>query len=331
MRWKWFLIVAVASAMLTGGAWYHMRENTPAVEWQGWIEGDYLFIAPDEAGRLTSLDVARGQDVAQGARLFSVQSDIQDAAWQQAAAALAEAKAHLARAEAAQQRPEEIAVLESQEAAAKAAIQQSRPEFERAKELVGKGVAAQSRLDAAKAAFERDTAALSQVQRQIGVGRLRARTEDIDAAKDVVAQAEAALASAETRRQQRNVAAPASGLVQEVYYRQGEIVPAGRPVLSLLPPANLKVRFFVPEPALPSLRVGDRILVSCDGCQGNIEAEISFLSTQAQFTPPVIYSLEERAKLVYRVEARPLHPELLHVGQPVTVRLRAETREKPHG
>ncbi len=313
------LAVAAAAAVIAVGTWAYLATRPHVTEWQGWVEGDFLFIGPDEAGRLVALEVAEGQRVERDAPLFAVQSDIQEAEWRLAKAAVAEAQARLERLEASLQRPEEIAVLEAQQARAKAAIEQSRPEFERAKTLVARGISPEARLDAAKAAYERDTAALAEVERQIEVARLKSRREDIEAARTVVAQAQSRLAAAETRRQQRDVKAPASGTVQEVFFRKGEVVPAGRPVLSLLPPANVKVRFFVAQAELPSLKPGARVRVSCDGCAAGIEATVSFLSTEAEFTPPVIFSREEREKLVFRVEARPLDPELLRVGQPVTV------------
>ncbi|MGE0054976.1 MAG: HlyD family secretion protein [Hyphomicrobium sp.] len=313
-------IVLLGLLVLVGG-WAYLRLGNagPTSDWQGWVEGDFLYMGPDEAGRLVSLDVKEGQTVKRGAPLFSVQSDIQDADWRQAKAAVEEAKAKLEKAQAAQQRPEEIAVLEAQRRRAQAALDQSGPELKRAKELNEKGFAAQSRLDAAEAAFARDTAALSEVEKQIDVARLQSRREDIDAAKEVVAQAQSRLASAEWRRQQRSVSAPADGTVLTIYFRNGEVVPAGRPVVSLLPPANMKVRFYVPQSVVPTLMIGQRISITCDGCAANIEANISFISPEAEFTPPVIYSREERQKLVFLIEARPTHPELLRVGQPVSV------------
>src|SRR5262249_49171626 len=133
--------------------------------------------------------------------------------------------------------------------------------------------------------------------------------------------AEARLNSARTRLARRQVASPAAGTVQEIYFRVGETVPAGRPILSLLPPENARVRFFVPRATLPMIHIGARLAVNCDGCARGLTARINFISAQAEFTPPVIYSLEERARLVFRVEAIPEHAEALRVGQPVSVAL----------
>ncbi|HEY0224520.1 MAG TPA: efflux RND transporter periplasmic adaptor subunit [Pseudolabrys sp.] len=142
--------------------------------------------------------------------------------------------------------------------------------------------------------------------------------EDSEAA---LRQAKANLAWAETRVERRNAYSPAAGTVQQVYYRPGETVPAGRPVIALLPPANLKIRFFAAEADLAAIKYDDAVTVSCDGCEKGLTAKVSFIARSAEYTPPVIYSMDERAKLVFLIEARPEHPEKFHVGQPVSVTL----------
>jgi HlyD family secretion protein len=117
------------------------------------------------------------------------------------------------------------------------------------------------------------------------------------------------------------MASPVGGTVQQVYYRPGELVPVGRPIVALLPPGNLKVRFYVPEAVLPRLAYGDIVTVHCDGCAADITARISFIASASEFTPPVIYSREERSKLVFLIEALPNRPEALRVGQPIDVAL----------
>jgi HlyD family secretion protein len=145
--------------------------------------------------------------------------------------------------------------------------------------------------------------------------------KDFDAAEMVLRDAQARLNSVQTRLSRRTVFSAVSGTVQQIYFRPGEMVPAGRPVLSLLPPGNIKVRFYVPEAALPGIAYGDEINVACDGCASGLTARVSFIAKQSEFTPPVIYSLEERAKLVFLIEALPEKPSELRVGQPVDVTL----------
>ncbi len=162
----------------------------------------------------------------------------------------------------------------------------------------------------AKLAFDR-----AQQLARTGAGTQR----DFDNAQAALRQTEAQLAAARTRLARRTLASPAAGIVQQVYYRPGETVPASRPIVSLLPPGNIKVRFFVPETLLARIAIGDQVRVTCDGCAGEVTAPVTFISRSAEFTPPVIYSREERAKLVYLVEARPAQTEALRVGQPVSV------------
>jgi len=145
--------------------------------------------------------------------------------------------------------------------------------------------------------------------------------DDADAA---VRQAKANLDWSKTRLARRRGISPADGTIQEVYFRQGETVPPGRAVMSLLPPGNLKLRFFAPETQLPAIKYGATVNVSCDGCAPGLTAKVSFIADSAEYTPPVIYSLEERAKLVFLIEARPVQPEKFRVGQPVTVTLPKE-------
>lgn len=173
-------------------------------------------------------------------------------------------------------------------AEAEAALANAQITFQRAKELLARNVGSQKVFDDAEAFL---------------------RT------------AEARLNSARTRLQRRGLASPVAGSVQEVYFRAGELVPAGRPIVSVLPPGNVRVRFFVAQEFVPRLKIGDRVEVTCDGCAAGLSARISFISAQAEFTPPVIYSQEERARLVFRIEALPEAPDLVRVGQPVSVTL----------
>ncbi|MGB9313848.1 MAG: efflux RND transporter periplasmic adaptor subunit [Pseudolabrys sp.] len=146
-----------------------------------------------------------------------------------------------------------------------------------------------------------------------------------DDAEAALRQAKANLDWSQTRLMRRNAYSPGDGTVEQVYYRPGETVPAGRPVVAILPPGNLKLRFFAPQAILPTIKYGDIVEVSCDGCEKGLTAKVSFIARSAEYTPPVIYSQEERAKLVFLIEARPEQPDKFRVGQPVTVTLRQES------
>jgi HlyD family secretion protein len=142
-----------------------------------------------------------------------------------------------------------------------------------------------------------------------------------DDAEAALRQAKANLDWSQTRLARRDAHSPGDGTVEQIYFRPGETVAAGKPVVALLPPGNLKIRFFAPQAMLPEIKYGETVGVSCDGCDKDLTAKISFIARSAEFTPPVIYSMEERAKLVFLIEARPEHPEKFRVGQPITVTL----------
>jgi HlyD family secretion protein len=140
-----------------------------------------------------------------------------------------------------------------------------------------------------------------------------------DAAVSALRIAEARVNTSQTRLSRRTANAPVTGTVHQIYFREGEMVQQQRPVLSILPPGNMKVRFFVSETELPKLSIGQDVRVSCDGCAPDLSAKVYYIATTAEYTPPVIYSQEERHKLVYLVQARPNKPDLLRVGQPISV------------
>jgi HlyD family secretion protein len=148
---------------------------------------------------------------------------------------------------------------------------------------------------------------------------------NLDSAVSALRVAEARVNTSETRLARRKGFAPVAGTIQQIYFREGEMVPERRPVLSIMPPGNMKIRFFVPETELPKLAIGDEVKVTCDNCSADLTAKIYFIATTAEYTPPVIYSLDERNKLVYLIQARPSRPDALRVGQPISVYLNAPT------
>jgi HlyD family secretion protein len=169
---------------------------------------------------------------------------------------------------------------------------------------------AEATLINARAAFQRAETLL-----KTSAGTQRAYEE----AEAGLRTAQARFNSAQTRLARRKVASPVKGVVQQVYFRVGEMVTAARPIVAILPPGNVKLRFFVPEGILPKLAIGQDLRVTCDGCAPGLTAKVSFISRTAEYTPPVIYSLEERSKLVFMIEAQPSEPDKLRVGQPVSI------------
>ena len=315
------LILVLAVLAAAGGAAYRYvgRDADETTAFQGYMEGNLVYMAPEEGGRIERLAVEVGDAVAQGQFLFGLESSVQIAQRNEAEARLRQAEAQLANLKAAQQRPEQIAVLRAQVERARANLALSRNEFERQKALFQKGISAKAKLDEAGSAFERDKAMLEEAERQIQAAQLAGRSAEIDAAEAFARASEAMLRQAETRVAKREVSAPTAARVQDIYFRAGEVVNAGQPVLSLLPPANLRVRFYVPESVLSTISLGQTVALRCDACPDDLRAKVSFLSREAEYTPPVIFSDKERAKLVFRAEAKPIGGFDLPIGLPVSV------------
>ena len=229
--------------------------NGNSNSYQGWAEGVFVFVGPDEAGRVEKLAVREGDTVKPGDVLFTVDAELQQADLKVAEAVLANSK----------------------------------QTFDRAQQLLKTGSGSQKNFDEAESALR---------------------------------EAEARLNAARTRLVRRKLVSPVGGVVQQVYFREGEVVPAARAAISVLPPGNVKVRFFVPQAVLPTIKIDDPVAVRCDGCPQDITGKITFIAGSAEYTPPVIYSLEERQKLVFLVEAQPDSSSGLRVGQPVSVTLK---------
>ncbi len=318
-----FLIIAVVVLLVAVGAgWWWTSRATPPVEWQGYAEADFVKVGPTQQGLLTSLFVQRGTQVAAGAPLFDQDDTADRAAKDQAARQLKQAAEQLANLQAGG-KPTEIQQAEAALADAQAARDKIEGDLHRSELLVRTAAVTQQLIEqeradlrSANAKVQGLQAALAQMRAPMG------RDGEIKAQQETIESLRAAVAMAQWRIDQRHVMAPVAGVVADVLARPGETIPAGGAVVSLLPPENIFVRFFVPETRLAEVHRGDRVALVCDRCPADLAATVSFISPQAEFTPPVIYSEASRAKLVYMVEARPPRPQaaLINPGQPVAVR-----------
>jgi HlyD family secretion protein len=288
----------------------------------GYIEGEYVLMAPREAGRIERMAVVEGQTVKAGDLLFKIDTSEISRQVDAAKARLAQAEAQLADLETGERR-EELAVLEAALAAQEAALADANRVMARQKDLYERRVVSKAALDDATAKRDSAEALTQQARRRIEVAKMPARGRAIDAARQHVESARADVAQMSWRESQFAVKAPADAVVDRVFRREGEMAASDKPALQLLPPGNRKVRFFVNEQERSSFAPGTIVKVSCDGCPDTLEATVSRVASQAEFTPPVIYSVESRDKLVYAVDARPdaRSGATLHPGQPVDVRL----------
>ena len=218
----------------------------------GYVEGEYVSIAPIAAARILEVSVTRGERVVKGAILAKLEDEDARLALSQAEARLAQARAEAERA---------------------------RLDLARTRELSQANVAAQASLDAAKAT--------------------------LDVAEARVREADAALANARWLLSERTLIAASSGMVDDVLRHPGDMAGPGSPVLSLLPDGAVKIRLYAPQALLPRLSERAELAVNCDGCPDGLKAMVSYVAKEPEFTPPVIYSVERRQKLVYLIEARP--------------------------
>lgn len=309
-------LAALLLVLPLAGCWPGGEE----ADFNGYVEADLVHVGAQETARLVSLAVARGDNVDEGQRMFALDSEAAEAALAEAAARLAGAEAELADLQTGQ-RPEEIAVIEARREEVLANLEAAQRDYARRETLHSERVVSDATIDETQARFRSLQAQLAQIDREIETARLPARPDRIAAAEAAVEAARASLRGAEARLDRLSGEAPNASRVEETFFEPGETVPAGQPVVSLLPDGALRVRFFVPQQRLSQIAVGDALRIGCDGCAESIEATVTFVARDAEFTPPVIYSVNARDKLVYMVEARPAAAGPLKVGQPVDVRL----------
>jgi HlyD family secretion protein len=310
-----FIIACAATALL---ACTSARDDDAAMS--GYAEAELVYVAPSAAGTLQSLAVKRGDRVTRGQLLYALDVD-SEAIGRDAARARSEQAAAQAEDLRKGKRPLELQQLDQQLAQAQATLANSVATLASNERLVAQGFVSALTLESLRAARDRDVARVKELQAQRALGGQAARRDEIAAAAAATRGAQADLALAQWREGQKQRTAPADALVFDVMYRVGEWVNAGAPVVALLPPGALKVRFFVPEPALARAAVGSEVMLSCDGCAAGLRARIRWVSPQAEYTPPVIYSNASRSKLVFAVEAMPLDAATaLKPGQPVSVR-----------
>jgi len=289
---------------------------------QGYVEGKYVFVASPQGGRLETLSVGRGEVISVSHPLFALDHEPEAAAVEQAERAMHADVARLADLQTGK-RPPEIDAIRAQLAQAQSEMQKSVALLKSYEKQYAAGGISETDLITARAAVESNSAVVRQYQRNIAVAELPGREQQVNAQIQVVAADRASIAQARWKLQQKQITSPRDGLVFDTLYRPGEWVSAGSPIVQMLPPENIEIRFFVPEATVGSLKVGQTISVHCDGCKSDVPASITFISNQVEYTPPVIYSNENRARLVFMVIAKPTpdNAPLLHPGQPLEVTL----------
>lgn len=316
MRFTLRACVAVAAVLFLAGC-----GNKQDAGWAGYAEADYVYVAAPLAGTLATLDVEAGQQVARGAPLFALESESEKAARGEATARLAAAQSQADNTDKGK-REVEVSVNQAQLAQARAQAELAQHDLERKRELVGKGFISRAQVDESQASVRQAQARVAELASVVQVARLPARADERAAADAQVEAARQVLRQSEWRQQQKQQAAPEAGQVADTFFRPGEFVAAGQPVVALLPPANIKARFFVPESVLATVALGSAVTMECDGCGAPIAGRITHLASRPEYTPPVIYSNSQRSKLVFMAEAMPSPADAVRLrpGQPLSVR-----------
>lgn len=311
---SFFCAIPILSSLLSCGA------AAPLAV--GYVEGDYVLLAPVEVATVESVLVRRGDRIYPGATIATLESNDARLAVAEADAGLSQAEAQLADLKLGR-RPEEIDVLQATLTSARAQADEANRVRDRTSDLFKRGIATQAQLDEASTRVEVANAAIGQAEANLAVAALPARPETIKAAQNLVRQAQAKRDQASWRLGKREIRSPAAGRVDDVIRTPGDTAGPSAPVLSVLPDGAVKLKLFVPEKSFSSIAMGTELTVRCDGCPAGLVARVSYVSPDPEFTPPVIYSLETRQKLVYLVEARPDgNASMLQPGQIVDVELK---------
>ena len=314
------LLVALATACT----------RAPDEAFPGYAEGENLRLSSPIAGTVLKLHLQRGDHAGADAPAFVLEQSSERAAREEADARVRRARAQWVDLRQGQ-RPDELAAIRAQRDQAAAALALANADLGRAERLVAERFYAPATADQLRANVARDRARVSEIDAQLRTASHGARVQAIAAAEQEVHAAEALLAQAQWKVTQKTQRTPLAGDVVDVLFREGEWVPAGAAVLTLLPPANIKARFFVPQAVLGRIALGAPVSLACDGCGAPINATISFIAREAEYTAPIIFSKENRARLVFMVEARPALADAprLHPGQPLEVRLAATASGAP--
>ncbi len=312
------LLAVCLLAMLTG------CEKKTASIFQGYAEGEFVLVAAPTSGRLVKRWAQRGQEIRVNAPLFALEQENERSGQHEADARLRSAEARLANIVVGR-RPSEIDAVLASIAQAEAARVLSQEQLQRYEKLFAAGYISREQLDEVRASHTTNTARVAEAKAQLRTAQQSlGREKEIEAARTEADAARAVLAQSSWRLEQRAINAPATALVHDTFYSEGEWVQAGSPVVSLLPAGNIKVRFFVPETVLGSVKVGQPVSVTCSGCGKAITAKVNYISRQPEYTPPVIYSRDQRTRLVFLIEALPDEADAsrLHPGQPVDAELK---------
>jgi len=289
-------------------------------QFQGYVEGENIYLASPYFGILTELKVTRGEHVNKGQLLFQLDPNPQQLNISQVQGELEQSKNTLVDLEKPRRLPE-ISAIEAQIEQANSQIQLAQIRVDRYQKLYKRQAIDKDSVDAAIAHWEQQKQLKQQYESNLALAKLGGRDDQVKAQKAKINSLQAKLNEAKWELAQKTVFAPASGVIFDIYYRVGEFVATQQPVVSLLTPHNIRIEFFVPLEYLSKVQVGKKISFECDGCEKNNAAVVSYISPEVEYIPPLVYARDNYSKLVFRIKASISKPTLFKPGQPVMVTL----------
>ncbi len=291
----------------------------------GYTYGEFTYLSRPFTDKVEQLFVAKGESVKKGQKLAQMETFLAENALRVAEENVQAERALLRNLQRGE-RPEGIEMIEAQLERAKSAASVAKSQLDRKKRLYSEKMISVAAWEATKGEYAQKNAQVKELQHQMALKRLPARQAEITHQRSRVQAATLQRDKAAWELQQRLLTAPLDGVVYDILYQPGEMPAAGKPIISLLAPENIKVRFYVPQKRLGEIRHGTRVNIICDGCKRALSGHVRYISQQAEFSPPVIYSTRRREKLLFMAEAVPVKADapFLKTGQPVNVELVAD-------
>lgn len=318
------LMIVLVLTVLALAVWLVVRGGDEAgIEASGTIEATEADLGFGIPGRIAEIHVPEGDSVTAGQELAVLDLDEVRARHRQAVAAAEAAEARLAELERGS-RPQEIAQAAAALDAARQSLDAARQDFERTRTLHEAGGSSGEALDRARTRLAAAEAERTRAAEQLGLVREGPRIEQVDAQRAIARQARSAADEAATLLRDATIRAPFAGIVTTRHREPGENVVVGAPVVSVLDLDDRWVRIFVPEDQVGRVRIGQPAAITADTWSDRTyEGQVTFLASEAEFTPSNVQTREERVKLVYEVKVRvtgdPRYE--LKVGTPADVRL----------
>ncbi|HHL0154657.1 TPA: HlyD family secretion protein [Klebsiella quasipneumoniae subsp. quasipneumoniae] len=297
-------------------------DNKPENMLSGYSHGEFVYLSYSGNEKIERIFINKGDNVIPGQELVKIDSFDAQNIFLRAEEKLSAESAVLRNLKSGE-RPEELDIIRSQLKKAQSAESQVKRQLGRYRHLYANHAISRAEWEDIRDELTQKGAQVEELINQLKARQLPARQDEISQQLSMVAAAKLERDKALRDVQQTTIVSPINAKVFDIIYRVGERPSAGRPIISLLPPENIKVRFFIPEAMLGKFNIGTKVRLLCDGCAEPIPGVINYISPEAEFTPPVIYSTKRREKLIFMAEAIPVleQAERMKIGQPFDVEI----------